>query len=266
MCKERAFTLIEVLVVIAIIALLMAVLMPALQRVRKQARAVGCRSNLRQWGLALAAYQSDHDGELPPRYGGLIPLWYLRGYINHSDELYLCPMAAKHKHWDQAWGAGSTYSAWRERLLPGSEGWLIASYGRNGYTATAPWDIDDPSLRGWQVDWRTKGPNRIPVFLDCRLHGGSPSSWGPPPEYEDGPPLFPYGPEITGGDMWQWVINRHDGGINSLFMDSSVKKVGLKELWTLKWSPCFDTAGPWTIASGVQPEDWPEWMRHFKDY
>ena len=62
------------------------------------------------------------------------------------------------------------------------------------------------------------------------------------------------------------VINRHDGGINSLFMDWSVRKVGLKEPWTLKWQREFNTANKWTLAGGVQPEGWPEWMRKFKDY
>jgi len=61
-------------------------------------------------------------------------------------------------------------------------------------------------------------------------------------------------------------INRHDGGINAAFLDGSVRKVGLKELWTLKWKRQFNTAGPWTKAGGVQPEDWPQWMRGFKDY
>jgi len=61
-------------------------------------------------------------------------------------------------------------------------------------------------------------------------------------------------------------INRHNGHINVLFMDWSVRKVGLKELWTLKWHSKWDTAGPWTKAGGVLPEDWPEWMRRFKDY
>jgi hypothetical protein len=51
-----------------------------------------------------------------------------------------------------------------------------------------------------------------------------------------------------------------------LFMDWSVRKVGLKELWTLKWHRSYDTAGPWTKAGGVKPEDWPQWMRIFKDY
>lgn len=61
-------------------------------------------------------------------------------------------------------------------------------------------------------------------------------------------------------------IDRHDGGINFAFMDFSVRKVGLKELWTLKWHRQFNTAGPWTKAGGVQPEEWPKWMRKYKDY
>jgi len=65
MQKKKAFTLIELLVVIAIIAILMAILMPALQRVKKQARAIVCRKNLSQYGLALRMYLDDFNGNFP---------------------------------------------------------------------------------------------------------------------------------------------------------------------------------------------------------
>jgi hypothetical protein len=49
-------------------------------------------------------------------------------------------------------------------------------------------------------------------------------------------------------------------------MDWSVRKIGLKEVWTLKWHKAYDTMGPWTKAGGVTADDWPEWMRRFKEY
>ena len=62
MSNRRGFTLIELLVVIAIIALLMAILMPALQRVKNQAQKVSCQARLKQWGLIFKLYTDDHDG------------------------------------------------------------------------------------------------------------------------------------------------------------------------------------------------------------
>jgi prepilin-type N-terminal cleavage/methylation domain-containing protein/prepilin-type processing-associated H-X9-DG protein len=66
-CKNDAkgFTLIELLVVISIIALLMAILLPALGRAKEQAKATRCLSNLKQIGLAMHAYASDYDYLLP---------------------------------------------------------------------------------------------------------------------------------------------------------------------------------------------------------
>jgi prepilin-type processing-associated H-X9-DG protein len=70
----------------------------------------------------------------------------------------------------------------------------------------------------------------------------------------------------TSGEINHFCINRHDGFSNLLFMDWSARSVGLKELWTLKWHRSFITSGPWTKAGGVLPQDWPAWLRNFKDY
>ena len=75
MCKRQGFTLIELLVVIAIIALLMAVLMPALQRVRKQAKGVVCQSNLRQIGMGANFYAEEYDLFIPRGAAGTWA-WY----------------------------------------------------------------------------------------------------------------------------------------------------------------------------------------------
>ena len=69
--SKRAFTLIELLVVIAVIAILMAILMPALQRAKRQAKAITCRNNLRQYGLASKMYLDDYDGSFPYSFSWL---------------------------------------------------------------------------------------------------------------------------------------------------------------------------------------------------
>ncbi len=63
--KRRGFTLVEMLVVIAIIGMLMSLLMPAVGRVRESARRAACKSNLREIGLAMHMYAADSEESFP---------------------------------------------------------------------------------------------------------------------------------------------------------------------------------------------------------
>jgi prepilin-type N-terminal cleavage/methylation domain-containing protein/prepilin-type processing-associated H-X9-DG protein len=279
MAKKSAFTLIELLVVIAIIALLLAILLPSLRRVRDQARAAACASNLCQWGLTFAMYTQDHDGKFPPFVGALtFPAhlqWFypLRSYCGDVNDLLLCPAATRHEvRADNPWPVpshtqimevGSTRTAWEIsdlRPLPKGGGWqqspvFYGSYGINGW-------VPEPAnmLLRYSASRRDLGLTRdnVPVLLDCIWAGGMVSPGTNPPKDEDALGFM--------GDITYFCLNRHSGGVNGLFLDWSVRKVGLKELWTLDWLPDFPRSSRWTKARGVKPADWPHWMRRFPDY
>ncbi|MHC4118228.1 MAG: type II secretion system protein [Planctomycetota bacterium] len=94
--RTSAFSLVEILVVIAIIVLTVSLVIPALGRARDQANVVACRANLRSLALACLAYASEHDSVLPtgasvnnPHYD-LIEMLGASDYID-AMETYYCP-------------------------------------------------------------------------------------------------------------------------------------------------------------------------------
>lgn len=280
MPKTKGFTLIELLVVIAIIALLLAILQPALQKARKQARATICQTNLKQWGIIWALYTEDSQGHLLANHGDA--LWFIRGSSLGDDDpnkpsLYqkvstkgisCCPMAARPgdygifsasssssgtQLWHMEGTGGSTFEAWKiDTPLPR----FCCSYGFNFWLFNSQFDPFSlrRDRRGYNI-FSLSSRDKIPVFLDCTFYDGRPLDHDRPPRFGG-----------QGIGMSCFCMDRHSGNINSLFLDWSVRKVGLKELWTLKWNMQFDTANKWTKAGGAMPEDWPEWMRGFKDY
>jgi prepilin-type N-terminal cleavage/methylation domain-containing protein/prepilin-type processing-associated H-X9-DG protein len=276
MKARKAFTLIELLVVISILVLLMAILLPTLQRVRNQAKAVACQAKLHQWSLIFQTEQAGNAGRTSNRdlYKIFIedrthdPQSGQAGaFIKRQvpADLDLCPMASRLGPGGYFvggvayWGYGSTFFAEWSRETPTSQVYAW-SYGISyGFAVSdlpcPPETYNWASLKGLPCA-------SVPVIFDCigRLDL-PPYHKNPAPPYED------FRDPSDASYTWQEVcLNRHNGGVNYLFLDWSVRRVGLKELWTLKWLRDFDTAGPWTKAGGVQPEDWPQWMRRFKDY
>ncbi|MBN2594388.1 MAG: type II secretion system protein [Sedimentisphaerales bacterium] len=274
--KGDGFTLIELLVVISIIALLMAILVPTLQRVRKQTKAVVCQSNLRQWGTMWAAYTQDNDGYFPG--GNRTPFdsyyhvpWNWWAYERGGEwnpggmpGIRCCPMATKpvtEAGLDEFRGnmIGGTFLAWGKFA---DEQHTYGSYGINAWVYQPYRREDEYYSYYWRIA-HVRGASNIPVHLDNHGACGYRYDFEDPPPF-DAVPIVLYRVSHDFGP--NFCINRHDGYVNGLFMDWSVRKIGLKELWTLKWHREFDTANEWTKAGGAKPEDWPEWMRNFKDY
>jgi prepilin-type N-terminal cleavage/methylation domain-containing protein len=84
--RRKGFTLVELLVVIGIIAVLMAILLPALSAVKRVAQRVVCGSNLSGIGKAMLLYANDQEGDFP-RGGGPASVWNTNGKIYNWDSL-----------------------------------------------------------------------------------------------------------------------------------------------------------------------------------
>ena len=251
--NKKAFTLIELLVVISIIALLMSILMPALGKVKEQARAVVCRTNLKQLALGTRLYCGDYDGKVLDRYdpkmmggiGGMNPLsWFQKivPYIGSGDELsgdsavlgesaeikvLICPSTRK---WDGVSPASATMQmaptgGLAHGLSYGNNMWMY----KNGYTEGNPG-------YGW-TNFST-APSRIPLLGDSIYYGSVCLDTDLTP-LESG---NVYDTEY-GSTMWnvsRYVIDRHNKAVNVAFVGGHVEKVPLEELWQLKWSKQFN--------------------------
>lgn len=262
MKTKIALTRLDFLVVLGCIAFLLLNIGAIGSGGRRRAKEAVCLSNLRKWGVIFEIYTQDNSRYFLSGDGGSSGAWWielLEPYYMDS-KLLICPEATKPS---RTGGIGQTpFKAWSTWA---SHGECIGSYGPNGWICNPP--ISRTHVWGRSPIsnyWRSPdvgGAHNIPVFLDMWFV----DAW---PRDIDGPPGY-YGPpwdRVNLNEMMRVCVNRHNGAINGLFMDWSARKIGLKELWTLKWHRAFDTEGPWTRAGGVTTYDWPEWMWNFKEY
>jgi prepilin-type processing-associated H-X9-DG protein len=185
-----------------------------------------------------------------------------------QNRLWFCPEAVSPLIDERGnpTGASDVFSAWGlfmewEWSDLGEDG-IAGSYGLNGYTLRIPesstFEGGVPAADGLRDLQSVPNPATVPMFVDALRFDMWPKALDPPTANE----VTPW----SSNSMARCCINRHDGTVNCLFVDGAVRNVGLKELWTLKWHKSFNTAGPWTTAGGVWPEDWPQWMRGFREY
>ncbi len=244
MKKPKAFTLIELLVVISIIALLMAILMPALTKVKTQAQAAVCLSNLHQWGLAWKMYCTDNRERFREDHRPWIEP--LKPYFQNYS-LLTCPSAAR---WDPS--KPPKFSGWPYADPNGRT--YVAGYGLNLW-ATKDVDGGRTIERLW-ITPMARRAQLAPVLSDNAGIHSCPLPNDEPPDYDG--QLY-YSSPMNINEIRNNCINRHNDAINVLFADWHVSRAGLKELWVLWWHR------DWPVPSRLGLPDWPPWMKHMKE-
>jgi len=288
--RRKGFTLIELLVVISIIALLMSIFMPALRNVRDQAKNSLCMQRLQQWGVIHSMYAGEYDGHLPGYnfYDGqfMEHAWVNRLYpYAKTFEIYLCPAATQMWRYGEGWGKADSawdfgylvsgepsLGEWYDYYNVGTEDRPIFAYGSYGENA---WVADSCFCGENYHDWdnyfrtiRVRNSSRIPVLGDAEWAGGFPYAEDMPVEVEVRDGIFEGDGEIN-----RFVHNRHRYSVNWVFLDWSVRKVGLRQLWSLRWSDQKDEAGNTAWRIPIVPNwnlradpPWPQWMWSSQNY
>jgi len=239
--RRGGFTLLELLVIIAIVALLTGILAPSLGQITELVRRTICVSNLHKLAQATSGYAADNDGVHAPTWSGQKHWFTLMAEYHGSDEITYCPMVTEYLRTDRARNAGSrTHAWWLNENTYGVKAYTGGSYGVNCWIhSTAAWGRNPAYL--WKSIFSSGPAENIPVSGDCVWHNGYPHHNDVAGAKEA------YGNLGSGGNMNRWLIDRHEGHICLSFMDGGARAVDLHDLWSLNWHRTFQLRGPQPI-------------------
>lgn len=252
MKQKTTFTKKDIIVTLACGVFLLANLAAIGSRGRRHAKDMLCLSNLQKWGTVFLAFATDNDGYfMRGWFEGYGPThqdyWMeaLRPYYGNSQKLRCCPEATipGTEIGGSEYGGNGTFTAWGAFSgdicgQPSSTWGRVTacdygSYGNNAYLCNPPPEVH--SVQGYPTAYNFRTANvagaaEIPLLSGSQWVDAWPLPSDTPPDYDG----QSWGIDYT-SSMHRVCINRHEGSINSAFLDASARKVPLKCLWKLRW-------------------------------
>ncbi len=265
--KRKGFTLIELLVVISIIALLMSIMVPALSKIKGQAKKIVCMSRLRQWAMPIQMYTSENNGKFNKvkhsgmgnqcenPYGTFSGIY--KDFWTKNPEMLLCPNATKtiQEGPSDLGNVAQIYSQVKQKLNTKIDYKFSYTYS---YFCHFPPKRNGPPY--YELYWRSteqRSAEKIPMWGCGRSPGAFPYRQDEPPMYSGQPPINSGNRNGGGAHMRKYCVDRHNKAVNLLFMDFTVRSVRLKKLWYLKWHREYDVPNS---ASDLRIR-WPDWLK-----
>ncbi|MBC8108846.1 MAG: prepilin-type N-terminal cleavage/methylation domain-containing protein [Anaerolineae bacterium] len=233
--KRRAFTLVELLVVIGIIAVLIGILLPVLGRAQAQARTTACMSNLRQIGIALRAYANDNRDHYPDKVG--VGNWSFRrkpGLTDPTD-------ASSYPEWmglpavlhgiryndfnlnmskDQVRDSLNQVLAGKGRWLSGASNvWMCPAFPPvfQQHGNTYAYNISSTQAT-WTSIHRGRASNVLVVWDNAHLRPYPPGQMASPSQtgFTVSPPVYPHPNKKQGATMRSRNILYYDGHVDTV--------------------------------------------------